>query len=55
MAVADDLNINDMENIDVTLATSHFHDVVISKEGQDEGVPPLININYKEEKISPDM
>lgn len=55
MAVADDLNINDMENIDVTLATSHFHDVVISKEGQDEGVPPLININYKEEKISLDM
>ena len=55
MAVADDLNINDMENIDVTLATSHFHDVVISKEGQDEGISPLININYKEEKISPDM
>ena len=55
MAVADYLNINDMENIDVTLSTSHFHDVVISKEGQDEGVPPLININYKGEKVSPDM
>ena len=55
MAVATQFEINDMENIDVTLATSHFHDVVISKEGQTEGVEPLININYKGQKIIPDM
>jgi hypothetical protein len=30
--------------IEVTLATSHFHDVVISKEGLTEGVDPLLEV-----------
>lgn len=33
--------------IEVTLATSHFHDVVISKEGQTEGVEPLLDVSYQ--------
>ena len=55
MAVATQLNIRDMENIDIVLATSHFHDVVISKEGQTEGVDPLININYKGQQVKINM
>lgn len=32
------------EDVNVTLATSHFHDVVISKEGHCNGVEPLCDI-----------
>lgn len=46
MAAAQQLHENNPANIDVILATSHFHDVVISKEGQLEGVEPLIKILY---------
>ncbi len=45
-AVAALNGISDYWNIDVTLATAHFHDVVISKEGQTEGVDPLLYIEY---------
>ena len=45
-SVAKMLGISDFWNIDVTLATSHFHDVVISKEGQTDGVPQLIQASY---------
>lgn len=38
--------ISDINNIDVTLCTSHFHDVLISKEGNTGGVDPLINLTY---------
>lgn len=38
--------ISDPWNLDVTLATGHFHDVVISKEGQTEGVGQLLDIQY---------
>jgi hypothetical protein len=31
-------------SLDITLATSHFHDVVISKEGVTEGVDPLLDV-----------
>ena len=37
-AVAEEYGIADYWNIDVTYAVSHFHDVVISKEGQTEHV-----------------
>ncbi len=47
LAVAQELQLEDMENIQVTLATSHFHDVVISKEGHTEGVEPLLSITHK--------
>lgn len=49
MAVLDILNedISEIDNIDITLCTSHFHDVLISKEGITEGVYPLLNVRYK--------
>ncbi len=45
-AAAGQIGIPDYWNIEVTYATSHFHDVVISKEGQVEGVEQLISIQY---------
>lgn len=46
MAAAIQLEEKDLSKIDVILATSHFHDVVISKEGQIENVEPLVKILY---------
>lgn len=54
-AVADILGIEDYWNIDLTMAVSHFHDVVISKEGQSEGVQMLMDIRYKGEKLEVDV
>ncbi|MCM1112021.1 MAG: hypothetical protein NC399_02075 [Muribaculum sp.] len=53
-AVARQMGIEDYWNLDVTYATSHFHDVVISKEGQTEGVEQLIQIAYRGETLHPD-
>lgn len=55
LAVAKQRNISDYWNIDVTYATAHFHDVVISKEGQTEGVEQLIRIEYNGKEIKTDM
>ncbi len=55
MAAAKQLNVNDISNISVILAVSHFHDVVISKEGHVEGVEPLIKIFYKNEIVQIDL
>lgn len=49
-AVAHKSGIKDFWNIDVTFAVSHFHDVVISKEGHSEGVDMLIDIRYQNKK-----
>lgn len=46
-AVGELLGIPDPWNLDVTLATGHFHDVVISKEGHAEGVEQLLDIQYQ--------
>jgi hypothetical protein len=46
MAVANEYGIRDIDNIEIILATSHFHDVVISKEGQTERVEPLITVRH---------
>lgn len=54
-AVADKVGIEDYWNIDVTMAVSHFHDVVISKEGQTEGVDILTDIRYMGQKINIEM
>lgn len=54
-AVAEQLNIPDYWNIDITYAVSHFHDVVISKEGHTEGIEQLIHIAYRGERLSPNM
>lgn len=51
-AVAWKCDISDYWNIDVTYATSHFHDVVISNEGHVEGVPQLIDIRYGGEALA---
>ena len=54
-AVSEEKRIEDYWNIDVTFAVSHFHDVVISKEGHSEGVDMLIDIRYEGEKLDVDM
>jgi hypothetical protein len=57
LGVADLLNLTEpgeIENIGVTLATSHFHDVAISKEGTTEGVDPLLEVTYRGERIELD-
>ncbi len=50
-AAAEICGIKDFWNIDITYATSHFHDVVISKEGQTEGVDQLISISYQGKEL----
>jgi hypothetical protein len=54
-AVAIEKQIEDIDNIEIVLATSHFHDVVISKEGQTEGVNPLISIKYNGMDLQVDL
>lgn len=51
MAAAQMCGISDFWNIDVDLATAHFHDVVISKEGHAEGVKQMLAIEYKGEAL----
>lgn len=43
-AVARELGVEPLDRIDVTLATSHFHDVLISKEGGTDGCEPLLHV-----------
>lgn len=45
--IADKFGIDNLNDIDVTLAVSHFHDVVISKEGHAEGQNILLDIKYQ--------
>ena len=54
-AVSQELEIEDYWNIDVTFAVSHFHDVVISKEGHSEGVDMLIDVRYDGERLDVDL
>ncbi len=51
LATGQILGIKDYWNIDITFAVSHFHDVVISKEGHTEGEEMLIDIRYKGKAI----
>lgn len=44
--VGEQCKITNLNDIDVTLAVSHFHDVVISKEGHTEGLKILLDIKY---------
>ena len=55
LAVAEQYHIEDFWNIDITYATAHFHDVVISKEGHTEGVDQLICIKYNGIVIKADL
>lgn len=45
--IAEKFGIDNLNDIDVTLAVSHFHDVVISKEGHAEGQDILLDIRYQ--------
>lgn len=49
--LAEKYGIENLNEIDMTIAMSHFHDVVISKEGQSEGQNLLIDARYKGEKL----
>lgn len=49
--IADKFGISNLNDIDVTLAVSHFHDVVISKEGHSEGQDILLDIKYQGQKL----
>lgn len=53
-AVAAQFGIDNLNEIDVTLATSHFHDVVISKEGQTDGVDVLLAVKYNGKTLNID-
>ncbi len=55
LAAAEEYGIEDYWNLDITYAVSHFHDVVISKEGQTEGVSQLITLTYKGKQLKPDL
>ncbi|MDR1073698.1 MAG: hypothetical protein LBL45_08495 [Treponema sp.] len=45
-AAADMAGISDCWNIETRIATAHFHDVVISKEGHTENADPLLSLSY---------
>lgn len=47
--ISDKYFIPNVNEIDVTLAVSHFHDVVISKEGHTEGQDILLDVKYRGE------
>lgn len=49
--VAEQCGIDNLNDIDVTLAVSHFHDVVVSKEGHTEGQEVLLDVRYNGQVI----
>lgn len=49
--ISEKFGIENLNDIDVTLAVSHFHDVVISKEGHEEGQDILLDIRYQGKPI----
>ena len=50
--VVDKFGIENLNEIDITLVASHFHDVVISKEGHTEGMDLLLSVKYNGEELS---
>lgn len=53
--VAEKFGIDNLNDIDITLAVSHFHDVVISKEGLAEGQDILIDVKYQGKTLDVDV
>lgn len=53
--VAEKFGIDNLNDIDITLAVSHFHDVVISKEGHAEGQDILIDVKYQGKTLDVDV
>lgn len=54
LAISNQLNIENIGELQVALATSHFHDVVISKEGHTEGVDPLLHVSHNGKALTVD-
>lgn len=52
--VAEKFGIENLNDIDITLVASHFHDVVISKEGHTEGVKLLLSVKYQGKELDVD-
>ncbi len=50
--VSEMFDISNVNDIDISLAVSHFHDVVISKEGHAEGQDILLDVKYKGETLN---
>ena len=53
--LAEKYGFDNLNEIDITLAMSHFHDVVISKEGQSEGQKLLIDARRGDAKLEFDQ
>ena len=49
--VAQKCRIENLNDIDITLVASHFHDMVISKEGHTEGIKLLLSIKYQGKEL----
>ena len=52
--IARQYQIDNLNDIDITLAVSHFHDVVISKEGHTEGQDILLSAKYHGKELAID-
>lgn len=52
--IAEKFSLPNLNDIDITLVASHFHDVVISKEGHTEGVDLLLSIKYQGKELGID-
>lgn len=50
--IASKYKIENLNDIDITLAVSHFHDVVVSKEGHSEGQDILLDIRYQGKELA---
>lgn len=50
--LAEKFGIRNPNDMDITLAVSHFHDVVVSKEGHAEGQDILVDVRYKGEPLA---
>ena len=49
--VAQKFGIENLNDIDIALATSHFHDVVVSKEGHSEGEDMAVTVRHEGRKL----
>ena len=52
--IAQKFGIENLNDIDITFVASHFHDVVISKEGHAEGEKLLLSVEYKGKELNID-
>lgn len=53
--VSERFGISNLNDIEITMAVSHFHDVLISKEGQSENQDLLIDVKYQGNNLNIDQ